>query len=119
MDATLDEFEILSSNSNIVTVEKIDGTLRIKASEIDGASFGTATVLIRHIPTNTTRILRVEIVPVIYEASPRVAAPKVAYGTSDNNAGFAVTLKGIERTQFALSTAAGLFKSGVWAVTGI
>ena len=93
LDATLDEFEILSSNSNIVTVEKIDGTLRIKASEIDGASFGTATVLIRHIPTNTTRILRVEIVPVIYEASPRVAAPKVAYGTSDNNAGFAVTLK--------------------------
>ena len=84
----------LSSNPSVVTVEYNADTNSLDVKPVVGA-FGIATILIRHIATNTSRVLRVEVVPQVDGLSPRLTAPKVAYGTNniDGKGGFAIALK--------------------------
>ena len=93
-DLAISDFEYLSSNPSVVTVEYNADTNSLDVKPVVGA-FGIATILIRHIATNTSRVLRVEVVPQVDGLSPRLTAPKVAYGTNniDGKGGFAIALK--------------------------
>ena len=91
-ERTAGDFQLLSSNESIASVSYNAERGSIDITAAPGA-WGTVTILIRHIATNTTRVFRLEVIPVLEGTSVKLTAPKVRYGQDEAGGAHAVALK--------------------------